>query len=87
MRYCSAMKRIALALACIAASAIGPAAPFDSAALAQGGQSNARAGSGITFVSEALIPSPMRSLRDVDEPIEIELDTAGTQWGTRVRGS
>src|SRR5438034_6931733 len=35
MRYCSAMKRIALALACTAAAAIGPAASFDSADLAQ----------------------------------------------------
>jgi hypothetical protein len=43
------------------------------------------AGSGTTFVSEALIPSPMRSLRDVDETIEIELDSVGTQWGARNR--
>jgi hypothetical protein len=41
------------------------------------------AGSGSTFVSEVLIPRPMRSLRDVDEPIEIELDSIGTQWSAR----
>lgn len=41
-------------------------------------------GSGVTFVSEALIPQPMRSLRDVDEAIEIELDSAGTLWTTRI---
>lgn len=32
------------------------------------------------FVSNVLIPTPMRSLRDVDEPIEIELDSLGTEW-------
>ena len=32
------------------------------------------AGSGERFVSDALIPRPMRSLRDVDEAIEIELE-------------
>jgi hypothetical protein len=32
------------------------------------------------FVSSALIPSPMRSLRDVDEAITIELDSEGTDW-------
>jgi len=36
-----------------------------------------------TFVSEVLIPRPMRSLRDIDEPIEIELDSSGTQWAIR----
>jgi len=35
------------------------------------------------WVSEALIPQPMRSLRDVDEAIVIELDNAGTQWAAR----
>jgi len=34
-----------------------------------------------TFVSDALYPKPMRSLRDIDEPIEIELDHLGSQWG------
>jgi hypothetical protein len=34
------------------------------------------------FVSEALIPRPMSSLRDVDEPIPIALDRAGTQWAS-----
>jgi hypothetical protein len=33
-----------------------------------------------TFVSSALIPSPMRSLRDVEEPITIELDSEGSDW-------
>lgn len=32
------------------------------------------------FVSGALIPSPMRSLRDVEEAITIELDTEGSDW-------
>lgn len=41
------------------------------------------AGSGNTFVSNALIPKPMRSLRDVDEPIEIELDSLGSQWAAQ----
>lgn len=39
--------------------------------------------SGCTFVSDALIPQPMHSLRDVDEPIEIELDSMGSQWASR----
>ena len=38
---------------------------------------------GTTFVSEALIPKPMRSLRDVDESVEIELDDLGSQWAIR----
>jgi hypothetical protein len=39
---------------------------------------------GLSFVSAVLIPRPMRSLRDVDEVIPIELDTLGTQWAGRV---
>lgn len=35
---------------------------------------------GQSFVSDVLIPKPMRSLRDVDEAVPIELDTLGTQW-------
>jgi hypothetical protein len=34
-----------------------------------------------TFVSDVLIPKPLRSLRDVDEPIDIELDSDGSVWG------
>ncbi len=41
------------------------------------------AGGHVTFVSEALVPKPMRSLRDVDEQIEIELDANGTDWARR----
>jgi hypothetical protein len=37
------------------------------------------------FVSEALIPKPMRSLRDVDEPIAITLDDDGPMWASRQR--
>ncbi len=36
-----------------------------------------------TFVSEALYPQPMRSLRDVDEPIDIELDDTGSRWASK----
>lgn len=42
-------------------------------------------GTGETFVSEVLIPRPLYSLRDVDEPIEIELDSTGTQWARRTK--
>jgi hypothetical protein len=38
---------------------------------------------GSNYVSDALIPRPMRSLRDVDDPIEIELDSTGTLWALR----
>jgi hypothetical protein len=41
------------------------------------------AGSSRSFVSEVLIPQPMRSLRDVDETIEIELDSPGSEWAAR----
>lgn len=41
------------------------------------------AGSQQKFVSEVLIPTPMRSLRDVDEPIDIELDSEGTEWARK----
>ena len=44
------------------------------------------AGSGTTFVSDTLIPKPMRSLRDVDEPVEIELDSSGSQWSAEGYG-
>lgn len=37
------------------------------------------------FVSSVLIPKPLISLRDVDEPIEISLDNLGSQWATRNR--
>jgi hypothetical protein len=36
-----------------------------------------------TFVSEALYPQPMRSLRDVDEAIDIELDDTGSRWASK----
>lgn len=42
------------------------------------------AGSQQKFVSEVLIPTPMRSLRDVDEPVDIELDSEGTEWARKV---
>jgi hypothetical protein len=35
------------------------------------------------FVSAVLIPKPLRSLRDVDEPIEVELDSDGTEWSRK----
>ena len=38
------------------------------------------AGPSSKFVSAVLIPQPLTSLRDVDEPVFIELDNAGTQW-------
>ncbi|WP_167321381.1 helicase-related protein [Syntrophobacter fumaroxidans] len=41
---------------------------------------------GLRFVSDVLIPKPMRSLRDVDEAIPIELDSLGTQWTGRAGG-
>ncbi len=40
-------------------------------------------GAQTSFVSEALIPTPMRSLRDVDEQIVIELDSNGAAWAAR----
>jgi hypothetical protein len=42
---------------------------------------------GRNFVSEILIPKPLRSLRDVDEAIPIELDTLGSQWTTQSGGN
>lgn len=42
------------------------------------------AGGHSTFVSDALVPSPMRSLRDVDEQIDIELDSNGSTWATKL---
>jgi len=42
-----------------------------------------QASSSEQFVSSVLIPQPMMSLRDVDEPIPIELDNSGTQWAAR----
>ena len=41
---------------------------------------------GLSFVSDVLIPKPMRSLRDVDEAIPIELDSLGSQWTARTGG-
>jgi hypothetical protein len=41
------------------------------------------AGGQATFVSDALVPRPMRSLRDVDEQIQIELDGNGSAWASR----
>ena len=35
------------------------------------------------WVSNALIPHPMTSLRDVDDPIVINLDRDGAQWASR----
>lgn len=43
------------------------------------------ASAGTRFVSEALIPKPMRSLRDVDEAITITLDEDGSAWAGRLR--
>jgi hypothetical protein len=36
----------------------------------------------VEWVSDALIPKPMTSLRDVDETLNIELDSRGTQWAS-----
>ncbi len=36
-----------------------------------------------SWVSGALFPPPMTSLRDVDEQLEIELDNTGTTWAAR----
>jgi hypothetical protein len=36
------------------------------------------------WVSDALVPSPMRSLREVDEQVLIELDSNGSIWGDLV---
>lgn len=36
------------------------------------------------WVSDALVPSPMRSLREVDEQVTIELDSNGSTWGELV---
>lgn len=39
------------------------------------------------FVSESLRPhKPMMSLRDVDEPVEIELDSRGSRWANKSGG-
>lgn len=45
----------------------------------------AAAASSETWVSNALRPPPMRSLRDIDVPISIELDTEGSEWARRAR--
>lgn len=41
-------------------------------------------GAGAQWVSDTLMPSPMRSLREVDEQITIELDSNGSFWGDLV---
>ncbi len=38
---------------------------------------------GLSMVSEALIPQPLRSLREVDESVDIELDSDATSWSSR----
>ena len=38
---------------------------------------------GISMVSDALIPPPLRSLREVDESVDIELDSDATTWSSR----
>ncbi len=35
----------------------------------------------VQWLSEALAPPPMRSLREVDDPVSIRLDYAGQAWG------
>lgn len=37
---------------------------------------------GDNWLSDVLYPRPMMSLRDVDEPIEIELDDRGSRWAS-----
>jgi len=39
------------------------------------------------WVSETLIPRPMTSLRDVDDPIDINLDAYGSRWATNRGGA
>ena len=41
------------------------------------------AGSQGGWISEALKPTPMSSLRDIDEQIEIELDSNGREWARK----
>lgn len=38
----------------------------------------------VDFLSSAIAPAPMNSLRDVDEAIPISLDDDGSQWSTRL---
>jgi hypothetical protein len=38
---------------------------------------------GLSMVSEALIPQPLMSLREVDESVDIELDSDATSWSSR----
>jgi hypothetical protein len=42
-----------------------------------------QAGPAKKFVSAALIPAPMTSLRSVDEPITLNLDRDGSNWAAR----
>jgi hypothetical protein len=42
-----------------------------------------QAGASHQWVSDALIPRPMSSLRDIDEPIPIYLDQDGAAWSSR----
>lgn len=42
-----------------------------------------QAGASQQWVSDALIPRPMTSLRDIDEPIPIHLDQDGAAWSSR----
>lgn len=37
----------------------------------------------VKWLSDALVPKPMRSLRDVDEVIDIELDDTGSRWASK----
>lgn len=39
------------------------------------------------FISDALVPKPMTSLRDVDEQIKIELDSDGSNWADKLGGN
>mgnify|MGYP001175521454 CR=1 FL=1 len=39
------------------------------------------------LIGEVLVPRPMRSLRDVDEPVAIEIDSNGEAWMRRTSGA
>ena len=41
---------------------------------------------GDNWLSDVLYPRPLMSLRDVDEPIEIELDDRGSRWASKKNG-
>lgn len=81
---CSATGRVLLSRAAGAGTWAADARDLQRAVATEIARAQTEVGRAPDRLSDALVPSPMRSLREVDEQVSIELDSNGSAWGDLV---